>query len=241
MRIGIIAALPGELKHLVRGWDRGISPTRGLYLWLKTIGHDEYIAVCGGMGAAAALRSFAAAEHVGTLDLVLSVGWAGALDESAKPGQCYVASEVIDVRTGERFTLTDSDRTLRLATSAHVADAAEKLRLSKTYGAAMVDMESAAIARLAQIRGIPLCCFKAVSDGPGASLPDLNQFIDAMGQLRLLPFLGHVVLRPQYWGSLIHLGRTSSIASKALAATVNKFLEDKSVDRIDRTNRTGVV
>jgi adenosylhomocysteine nucleosidase len=238
MRIGIIAALPGELKHLVRGWDRGISPTKGLSIWLKTTGDDEYVAVCGGMGTAAALRSFAAAEHVGTLDLVLSVGWAGALDESAKTGLCYVASEVIDVRTGERFTLTDSGRNLRLVTSAEVADAVEKLRLRKTYGALIVDMESAAIARLAQIRGIPLCCFKAVSDGPGVNLPDLNRFIDPMGQLRLLPFLGHVALRPQYWSSLMHLGRNSSIASQALAATINKFLEDKNVDQ---TNRTGVV
>jgi adenosylhomocysteine nucleosidase len=99
-------------------------------------------------------------------------------------------------------------------------------------------MEAAAVARLAQIRGIPICCFKAVSDGPDAKLPDLNRFIDINGQLRLLPFLGHVALRPQHWGSLIQLGRTSSVAAKALAAAILKFLEEKDVDR---TNRTGVV
>jgi adenosylhomocysteine nucleosidase len=238
MRIGIIAALPGELKYLVRGWERGTTPTKGLSIWLKTVGDDEYVAVSGGMGTAAALRSFAAAEHVGTLDLVLSIGWAGALDEAMKPGECYVASEVIDARTGERFSPTNGARKLRLVTASHVADAAEKVRLHKTYGAAIVDMESAAIVRLAQIRDIPVVCFKAISDGLDAKLPDLNLFIDPMGQLRLLPFLGHVAMRPKYWGALIRLGRTSSIAAQALAFSINKFLEEKNVDR---TIRTGVV
>ncbi len=238
MRIAIIAALPGELKPLVRGWDSLSSPTKGISIWVKTSGEDEYIAVCGGMGTAAAIRSFAAAEHIGTLDMILSVGWAGALDEAMKPGHCYVASEVIDALTGERISLTDGNQKQSLVTTPRVADVAEKNRLRSTYGAVLVDMESSAIARLAQIRGIPICCFKAVSDERGAKLPDINQFIDEHGQLRMLPFLGYVALRPQYWGSLIQLGKTSSTAAKALAVTINKFLEEKNVDR---TNRTGAV
>jgi adenosylhomocysteine nucleosidase len=238
MRIAIIAALPGELKPLVRGWERVLSPTKGISIWLKTAGEDEYIAVCGGMGTAAAIRSFAAAEHIGTLDAVLSVGWAGALDDGLKPGYCYIASEVIDALTGERFSLTNGDRKLRLVTTSRVADGKEKNRLRNSYGAALVDMESSAVARLAHIRSIPVCCFKAVSDGRGVKLPDINPFIDEHGQLRMLPFLGYVALRPQYWGSLIQLGNTSNTAAKALAVTIDKFLEEKDVDR---TNRTGAV
>jgi adenosylhomocysteine nucleosidase len=238
MRIAIIAALPGELKQLVRGWDRVSSPTKGISIWLKTSGEDEYIAVCGGMGTTAALRSFAAAEYAGTLDMVLSVGWAGALVEETKPGHCYIVSEVIDTLTGERFSLTDDERKLRLVTAPQVADEAEKNRLHSSYAAALVDMESSAIARLAQIRNIPVCCFKAVSDGRSAKLPDINPFIDEHGQHRMASFLGYVALRPQYWGSLIQLGKTSSVAAKALAVTINKFLEHKDVDR---TNRTGAV
>ena len=238
MRIAILAALPGELKPLARGWDRVSSPTQGISIWIKSTAEDEYIAVSGGMGSAAAIRSFAAAEHIGTLDMVLSVGWAGALDESMHPGLCYIPSEVIDALTGERLTLTDGDRKQRLVTTPHVANETEKIRLHNTYGAVLVDMEASAIARLAQIRDIPICCFKAVSDGRDANLPDLNPFIDERGQMRMLPFLAHIALRPQYWGSLIRLGRTSSAAAKALAVSVQKFLETKDADS---TNRTGVV
>jgi adenosylhomocysteine nucleosidase len=238
MRIAIIAALPGELKPLVRGWEKVASPTKGISLWLSSAGDDEYIAVCGGMGAAAALRSFAAAEHIGTLDMVLSVGWAGALDDGMKAGQCYIASEVIDAQTGERFALTEGERKQRLVTTSQVSDEAEKVRLHDTYGAVLVDMEASSIARLAQIRNISICCFKAVSDGRGAKLPNLNPFIDANGQMRMLPFLAHVALRPRYWLSLIQLGSTSSKAARALAALIQRFLETKDVAS---ANRTGAI
>jgi adenosylhomocysteine nucleosidase len=238
MRIGIIAALPGELRPLVRGWQRHRSGVKGLSVWRAIRGGDELIAVCSGMGAGAALRSFTAAEFFGPLDMVLSVGWAGALDSGMRTGQCYIPSEVIDTQTGERFQLADSNRKQSLATTVRVADTREKRRLWQSYGAVLVDMESATIARLAQMRGIPLCCFKAVSDGPDAVLPDLNDFINKRGHLQMLPFLAHVTFRPRFWRPLMKLGRNSSFAAKAIAIKVQRFLVEKNVQR---TNRTGAV
>jgi len=238
MRVGIIAALPGELKPLIRGWDRQRSGVKGLSVWTVTREGDKLIAVCGGMGAAAALRSFAAAESFGSLDMVLSVGWAGALDSEMRTGQCYIPSEVIDVQTGERFQLTGGNRKQCLVTTPDVANTKEKRRLWQSYGAVLVDMEAATIARQAQMRRIPFCCFKAVSDGPDAVLPDLNAFINKQGHLQLLPFLGHVMFRPKFWKPLIKLGRSSSLAANAIASKVQKFLVEKNVDR---ANRTGAV
>ena len=234
MRIGIIAALPGELQPLVRQWRRlPAAPGSGLSLWLRGGGEDEVVAVCAGMGAPAARRAFVAAEFLGSLDLVLSVGWAGALVSECEPGQCFVASEVIDVQTGERFALANGGRRLRVASAARVADEAEKRRLAATYGAALVEMEAAAVARLAQMREIPMCCFKAVSDGVDAELPDLNPFIDISGKLRMAPFLAHVALRPGYWGPLGQLGRNSATAARALAKKVEAFLVEKDIERVN--------
>lgn len=238
MRVGIIAALSGELKPLVRGWDRQRTGVKGISVWKTVRGDDELIAVSGGMGTDAAMRSFTAAEFLGALDLVLSVGWVGALVLEAKTGHCYVPSEVIDAQTGERFFLTEGKRKLRLVTTARVADEQEKQRLAQSYGAALVDMEAAAVARLAQIRGIPFACFKGVSDAPDAVLPDLNDFIDAQGQMRMLPFLAHVAVRPRFWGSLLTLGKNSSVAAQAIADQVHQFLVGKDVERL---NRTGAV
>jgi adenosylhomocysteine nucleosidase len=196
-------------------------------MWIKSVDDDEYIAVCGGMGANAAMRSFAAAEHAGSLDMALSVGWAGSLDDSIEVGRCYVATEVVDVLTGERFSLPDGQQKIRLVTTAHVADEVEKTRLRKSYGAQLVDMEAAAIVRLAQIREIQVLCFKAVSDAHDINLPDLNPFIDKLGRLKMAAFLSYVVLRPQYWGSLIKMGSASGKAARALASAITEFLKRK--------------
>ncbi len=235
MRIGIIAALPGELQPLVRHWQRmPAARGSGISIWQRDGGEDQVIAVCAGMGAPAARRAFVAAEFLGALDLVLSVGWAGALVAECEPGQCFVASEVIDVQTGERFALADGKRKLRVVSAARVADEVEKRRLAATYGAELVEMEAAAVARLAQMRGIPMVCFKAVSDSMDAVLPDLNPFIDIAGKLRMGPFLAHVALRPAYWGALGQLGRNSAAAARALAQKIEVFLVEKDVERVNR-------
>jgi adenosylhomocysteine nucleosidase len=227
VKIGIIAAMPGELKALVRHVPKlPVVRGSGIAMWEWERGELEVVAVCAGMGAAAARRAFTAAEYTGSLDEVLSIGWAGALTEAAKVGECYIPAEVIDAQTGERFELGSDGE--RCVTTVHVADAAEKRRLAETYGAKLVDMEAATVARLAQMRGIPMRCFKAVSDGVDADLPDLNPYIDEMGKLRMAGFLGAVALRPQSWGALLQLGRNSSKAANALAEVVGAYLETMS-------------
>lgn len=235
MKIGIIAALPGELRLLVRGWRAGAAKD-GVRCWTRNAGADSWIGVCAGMGADAARRAFAAAEADGPLDLVLSVGWAGALVPELRPGDARVLSVVIDAQTGERFQLTVGEVELTLVTTARVADATEKVRLGATYGgAAMVDMEAATVARMAQMRGIPVGCIKGVSDGLFADLPDLNRFLSARGQLRMVPFLAYLVLRPMYWRSVAELGRNSSKAAQAIRDLVLEFMEQHNFDRLGRT------
>ena len=85
---------------------------------------------------------------------------------------------------------------LWLATSPRVADAPEKLRLAATYNAALVDMEAAAIARLAAMRGIPFYAIKGVSDGLDDQLPDFNRFITPHGQFQTAAFALFAALPP---------------------------------------------
>ena len=237
LRIAIIAALPGELKQLVNsGFRRVPCRQRHARKWVCTMSEDVWVAVCAGMGADAARRAFAEAESEGKIDLVLSVGWAGALVEDLNPAGAYIASAVVDARTGERFELASGLRDVVLVTSAEVAQATEKRRLAGTYGAKLVDMEAAVIVRLAQMRGIPVICLKAVSDDVGEVLPDFNAFIDREGQMRLGVFVGHVLLRPRYWGALIRLGRASSAGAHSLASQAFTFLAGpKDVERVNRT------
>jgi adenosylhomocysteine nucleosidase len=235
MRISIIAALPGELKPLVANWQRVRSSPRGTAKWVVAQNGDTWIAVCAGMGADAVRRAYAAAVSDGPVDMLLSVGWAGALATEILPSTAYVVTEVIDAQTGEHFSFSH-ERQLRLITTARVADAAEKKRLAATYpGAALVDMEAATVARLATMHNLPVLCIKGVSDAVGANLPDLNSFIDANGQMRMASFLAHIALRPQVWPSLLHLGRNSARAADAMRDLILEFMKEKDVKQLIRT------
>jgi adenosylhomocysteine nucleosidase len=105
-----------------------------------------------------------------------------------------------------------------------VANHSEKLRLASTYQAALVDMEAAAVARLAAMRGIPFYAIKGVSDSLDANLPDFNAFIDADGQFLTARFALYALLRPWWWPSLIRMGENSRRASQSIAESLLEFL-----------------
>jgi len=223
-RVAIIAAMPGELKPLVRGWP---SSTRGnIHFWAQRNEEEEWMAACSGTGQAAATRAFAAIEAGGPIDLVISYGWAGALTVVA-PGSAHNIAGVIDVRTGERFNCDAGAGDRWLVTSPIVADAAEKRRLAAAYKADLVDMEAAAIARLAQMRGIPFYCFKGVSDGFKDKLPDFNRFIRPDGQFNMAGMVLFSILRPSHWPSLIRMGENSKKASLSLRHSLLDFLDGR--------------
>ena len=216
-RIGIVAALPGELHPLVREWPRTDQ------VFIGHVAGIQCFAACEGIGEMAAARSIsairAAAEQDGPLDALVSYGWAGALSCGVQPPGVYSVAEVVDSRTGERFRTSSwhSQAPLRLVTLDHVARKEEKRALAERYQAVLVDMEAATVARLARARNLPFLCLRGVSDGYSDDLPDFNHFLTPRGQLRTAAFAAHALLRPRSWPALLELGRNSRAAAQALA------------------------
>jgi adenosylhomocysteine nucleosidase len=223
-RVAIIAAMPGELKPLVQGWPH--SSRNGVRFWAQRNSEEEWIAACAGAGQAAATRAFAALEEGGPIDLVFSVGWVGALRAEIEAGAAYNVAGVIDARTGERFHCEAGAGDVWLVTSPSVADEAEKRRLASAYSAALVDMEAAAIGRLAAMRGIPFYCIKGVSDGLTARLPDFNRFLSPSGQFRLGQMILFAILHPWYWPALIEMGENSKKAARSICKSLRDFLDE---------------
>jgi adenosylhomocysteine nucleosidase len=247
-RVAIIAAMAGELKPLVRGWQH--ESRNGVDLWRWRYAEGEWIAACAGAGVDRARQAFAEIERDGAIDLAVSVGWAGALSVEFAPGKAYRVCGVIDARTGERFGSEDSashpsrknkdaarvghpdssqvrDPDLWLVTSATVADEAEKQRLVLTYHAGLVDMEAAEVARLAAMRKIPFHCIKGVSDGFRDKLPDFNRFIAASGKFQLFRFIVFAALRPRYWHPLVRMGENSRRAAQSIAESLLDLLDER--------------
>lgn len=220
-RTAIIAAMSGELKPVVVGWKH--ESRDGVDLWAH---RDEnlYVAACAGAGQTAATRAFAAIEQDAPIDLVFSIGWAGALVEDLAAASAHNVAGVIDSSTGERFQCDAGAGNLWLVTSPRVADSVEKKRLASTYSAALVDMEAAAVARLANMRGIPFYCIKGVSDGLSDNLPDFNEFL-VNGKFRTLQFALYALLRPWYWPPLARMGENTKKASQNIAQALVEFLQ----------------
>ena len=217
-RIGIVAALPSELRPLTRAWTRQGRILHG------RLGSIDAFAAWAGMGQAAATRAceglLAAASRDGTpLDALVSIGYAGSASCGLRPSEAVAVREVIDAGTGERFSTEQIDGQ-RLVTLDHVAGPEEKRRLAATYQAVLVDMEAAAVARAARTLGLNFLCFKAVTDGPGDLLPDFNRFLTPGGRLRIPSLVFYALLRPRYWRPLRRLGQNSRTAALELANLV---------------------
>jgi adenosylhomocysteine nucleosidase len=222
-RVAVIAAMADELGPLVRGW-KGES-RGGVGLWRRSHGGGEWIAAFAGIGAAAAGRALAEAERDGPVDAIISTGWAGALREEYETGRAYGVSGVVCARTGERFAAATPDGACLLVTSDNVAGPGEKRRLSEAFGAGLVDMEAAGLARLAAVRGIPFHCVKGVSDGPNDRMPDLNAFIGPDGQFRTAGFILFAILRPWHWPALVRLRGNGRSSAEAMRESVLGILE----------------
>jgi adenosylhomocysteine nucleosidase len=227
-RVGIIAAMPGELKPLVQGW-KARRARSGEAAWEGSIAGDSCIAVCAGMGKDAAERACGIAAQNAPLDVLVSVGWAGALSCGMQPGDAYVVNEVVDGATGEGFVTASPPRAggapgFKLVTIDHVAQPEEKRSLGIHYKAVLVDMEAATVARLARRQGIPFYCLKAVSDVAGEVLPDFSRYTDNQGQLQLAALLAHVAVRPRYWPALARVGKNGRRGAVAMAAAFGPLM-----------------
>jgi adenosylhomocysteine nucleosidase len=214
--IVIIAAVAGELKPLVRSWA-ALESREGVDGWQHPSG--PVMAFCGGMGTAAATRAFARAREVCDPVAIMSVGWAGALRAETVPGAVVRVSMVRDLKTGEMFASGGSGGLL--LTSARVVSREEKQRLARTYeGSVAVDMEAAALARLAEAHGLRFSAIKAISDTLDEELPDMNPFITSSGQFATARFVAHVALKPRFWGPLATFGKQASIAANRLCDAI---------------------
>jgi adenosylhomocysteine nucleosidase len=232
----VIAALPREVAELVRGKKPDLTfSSRGISLYF--LGHGHAVVATAGMGASRATLAVAAAlesvhklysnppdDEVFLPGVMISIGLAGACSSELRPGDVAVAREVVDTLTGERFATTDTDAKCTLVTTSEIASAKEKQRLFATYGAAMVDMEAATVARLAASRGIPFRAIKAISDAHDFQLAALSRFADEQGQFRTAAFALHTAVRPGAWGKTIQLGRHSKVALEFLTSRLRAEL-----------------
>jgi adenosylhomocysteine nucleosidase len=213
----IIAALPREVKGLVRGWQEQRLPGK-IFVYTK----DSAIVACAGMGASRAALAVQAAMQAGPVTALLSVGLAGACDPELQVGNVVRAGVVVDMQSGERYGNSEFKQVL--VSTPSIASVGEKLRLRESYGASAVDMEAATVARIAQAHGLHFEAIKAISDDATFELQELARFATLDGQFREAAFATYAAVRPHLWAKLFDLAGNSKRAVESLVSELESRL-----------------
>lgn len=222
----MVAALPVEVEPLIRGWAARRVEHEGKNFRVFERGNASL--VCGGIGAEPARRATEAMIRTMAPDLLLSVGFAGALDSGLRVGDIVEPRTVINARDGSR-TLTGSSKGI-LVTTSQVTEPGQKAKLRDLYGADVVDMEAASVAQGAAARGVKFGAVKVVSDELGFTLPPVSEFVAPEGNFLTRRFAWHVAVRPWMWPATISLARNSRKAARALSLALENYLANLSMD-----------
>ncbi len=229
IKLAIVSALNREVHPLVRYWQaRDQTHAARTHRFYE---HETTVLVCGGIGAEAARRATEAVISLYNPKLIYSAGFAGALDPMLKVGDILEPRQVINFADGSRVEtekLATRSNEKILITFDAVATPAQKIILRDSYFADAVDMEAAAVARAAEVRGIPFAAIKAISDEVDFTFPSMERFVDSAGQFRETQFAFYAAIRPWLWPRLIQLARNSNRAARALCARLEQLIEDQA-------------
>lgn len=221
----LVAALPvefGGFRRLQRCDAAGVG-----WMACGAVRGRRALLVANGMGRQAARAGARAAMGGRRVRAIVSTGFAGALDSALPVGSVIMANSIVcgDRRFGSRLpsvrppdahtgTIVTVDRIVRTA--------AVKRRLAAA-GCRAVDMESAALARLAQERGLPFYCVRGISDAADRDLPlDIGRAALHDGTLSANRLLRLAVSRPGAWGGCVRLWRDARIAARSLAEALGQ-------------------
>ena len=222
--IGVVIALEAEA--------RALTPRKLRLGLVEDLDGGVRVQVCG-MGPAAAAAAALALAESGVAALVM-YGVAGALDPGLVSGALLCPRVVLD-QHGARYA-TDAAWRLRLATrlggqtlldqalltvSEPLLTPQSKADARRDFKAAAVDMESTAVAEVAQAHGLPFLALRAIADGAQDSIPSpLAGAVDRWGRARPAAVATALLLHPTLIPRLPHLAATMNRASAALRRAV---------------------
>lgn len=177
-------------------------------------------------GGGTPLGAEAAAERLvakGATALV-SFGLAGGLDPALIPGAVVVPAEVVEGGYGYRTNYAlcrqfGGQAPVRVLAATAILATPEQKRAARhaTY-AAIVDLESGAVARVATRHGLPFAAVRAVCDPAGFALPPLAlEALDEGGRIGPWRVLRALMRRPGQIPALIALSGHAAEARAALA------------------------
>ena len=226
-RLGMVVALPGEAKAMLGRCQWSSHGELELYSSGGLASGNTLWVRCG-MGPERAAKAGAYLIEHGVTHLGIA-GVSGGLDPDLRSGQLVLASEVVD-EDGNRWPVDPSfHRALTacfgseirtggiLTTASPLLTSAQKALRFERCKALAVDMESAAVARVAASSGRPFFAIRAICDEANRSVPAaLFDLVDELGRPRLLKLIGSLLHQPTLLPVLMRMQADFDRALRAL-------------------------
>jgi adenosylhomocysteine nucleosidase len=221
---GVVVALVSEARALT---SLNVQPD------MTPLADQSALWVCG-MGPAAARRAASSLADAGAMALVV-FGVAGALNERLSNGALFCPEHILD--ENGRMHATDPSWRARLQQRLSAAPwplyangallsvqkplltTADKTAAATQHAALAVDMESAAVADVADERNLPFVVLRAIVDEVGDTIPTaLNNSVDAWGRPRTGKLITALCRHPSVLADLPRLYSRMQRATHALRA-----------------------
>ncbi len=233
--VAVVAAMTEELDGL-RAKAEG---ARGRPFVEATVAGRSVVLVATGDGAANAARVAAELLCQRPIAGLIVVGVSGALSPALETGSLIVARRVVQVDVPVPVPDPRWVEQVRGCGGVEVGTvlSAPKLlctRVSKAAAyaglgngePAVVDLETAALARVAADHGVPYIALRAISDTAEEDLPlDFNRYCDESGRVDRVRVAGAAVLRPGLIAPLWRLKRRVAMCSQNLAGLIYRTLK----------------
>ena len=161
---------------------------------------------------------------------LISFGLAGGLDPEFRPGAVIVPIAVVEAGRIRPTNAALSERLggwfggMLCAGSEIAATAADKAALAKASLCGAIDLESGAVARVAERHGIPFAVLRAICDPAERDLPPAAlAALDAKGAIAFARVAASILGNPLQLPGLIALARDAARARRALVRRVDEI------------------
>ena len=230
--IAITFALPAESSEFLRQLrnqsriDRnGIRTIRG------TIDNLAVEVLHTGVGEKVCRERVAKFLQDQQFDLLISTGFAGALNDQLQVGDLLLAKNFSTINPSESHSLLSNLRIHRanLLTVHELIDSSEERdKIGRTSGAAAVDMETEFIARACAEHGVPLLSLRVITDTPRKPFPAPMKVLFDMErqQTRLLRLATFFLAHPNRVPRMVQFARRIAHARKILASALVSLINE---------------
>ena len=236
-------AIIGAVKEEIAGIKRAMNISDHVRLgkasaWPGKWGKQNIVLVRSGVGKQRA--EDAALQVIDRFQprALISTGYAGAVQPELNVGDLVIADTILGAKEKGKYfpdpdwfgrarniPCPDGVKTVvggLLTVDSVIHDSATKRELGKSYSVQAVEMETSAIARVAEEQGLPLLSVRVISDRLDQELLDSSSFLGSDGEISNLKAGWYVLTHPGSIKSALSLRAQTKIATQALT----RFLSD---------------